>query len=721
MSWPSLADIGRLPLPGTDVPSSVRFAPDGRALTYLQAEPGSLVQSLWRHDLATGERTLLVAPPGEREREAGLSHAEHLERERRRTSILGVTEYAWLGAGPRPVLLVPMGGRALLSVDGADFRALPGVDRADTIAGSPDGAWVAFVRGGDIWIAPVPGGVPFRLTDDAADGVTNGLAEYVAAEELDRFDGMWWSRDGGHLAFAHVDAREIPTLAISHLGDERPFHEEHRYPFAGGPNATVALRVATVGERRAHEARLPMQAGDYLARVVPHPLGGWLVALLPRAQHELAWYRMAPDATVEHLWTEEASPWINLDHDTRVLPDGRILRSTERSGYRHLELRDATGGLLGPLTTGDWAVSSVAHVDADRSEVFFHGRADGPTEQHLYRVPLEPAEPVARPERMTTEPGWHEAVFSDDGAQWVETRSDLESSPMISVHALRDGGREPRQVCAPSRTAITLGIRPPELLELLAADGSTTLHAALYRPGRPAAEPPPCVVWVYGGPHEQYVKRSWEATVHPLRQYLAAAGVAVLVVDGRGSTARGLPFEAPIRGRMGSAEVEDQAAAVRHLVDRGEIDVARIGIVGGSYGGFMVIRCMALEPELFRVGVATAPVTAWDGYDTAYTERYLGMPGDDAGAYATSSLLGMASAITGKLLLIHGAIDENVHLRHSIRLLAELQGAGRDVELVVLPADRHRVRSASGLATRDRRTVRHLLQGLRVPLPADVP
>jgi dipeptidyl-peptidase-4 len=228
------------------------------------------------------------------------------------------------------------------------------------------------------------------------------------------------------------------------------------------------------------------------------------------------------------------------------------------------------------------------------------------------------------------------------------------------------------------------------------------------------------VVWVYGGPRAQYVRLTWDVTVHPLREYLARAGVAVLVVDNRGTYNRGLDFERLLRGRLGSAEVDDQAAALAQLAERGEIDVDRVGITGASYGGFLTLRAMALRPDLFKVGVAIAPVTDWKGYDTAYTERYLGLPADEPEAYRSSSALEDADRIKGDLLVIHGAIDENVHLRHSMRLLDALQAAGRDAELVVLPRDRHRTRSASGLATRDRRTVRHLLEGLGVALPDEL-
>jgi dipeptidyl-peptidase 4 len=720
MSWPRLADLGRLPIPGTDGPAHVRFTPDGSALTYLQAaEAGSLVQSLWLHDLASDERTLLASPLDQQTDDAQLTHRERLDRERRRATALGVTDYAWLSSGPQPVLLVPLGGMAFVGDGATDLRPVAGVSGADAMVGSPDGRHVAFVRDGDLWLAATDDGPARRLTEEADDGVFNGLAEYAAAEELDRFDGVWWSSDSRQIAFAHVDERAVPRFPIAHLGDAAPIHEEHRYPFAGGPNAAVSLRIANVAGGPNLHVPLPLAEGDYLARVVAHPGGGWLAAVLPRAQQSLAWFRVAPDAGVRHAWTESADPWITLDGDTRVLPDGRVLRTTERTGYRHLELRSADGADATQLTAGEWSVTSVAHVDAAGGRVYFHGHADGATEQHLYQVGLTEPAPVTRPERLTPEAGWHAAVFSDDGSRWVDAWSDLDHSTTIVLHETAGVG-DGRIIVRPSREAAEMGLEAPELLELEAADATTRLHAALYRPAPGHDDPPPCVVWVYAGPHQQYVKREWTTTVHPLRQYLARAGVAVLVVDGRGSKDRGLAFEAPIHGALGNAEVADQAAALRQLIERGEIDAGRIAITGGSYGGFMTLRAMALEPELFRVGVAVAPVTSWDGYDTAYTERYLGTPEGNPEAYRTSSALEVAHRITGRLLVIHGAIDENVHLRHSLRLVAVMQDLGRDVELVILPADRHKTRTAGGLSTRDRRTVRHLLEGLEVPLPAEL-
>ncbi|MDP9467882.1 MAG: S9 family peptidase [Chloroflexota bacterium] len=706
----TLDDLERRPEPGMDAPGSVQFAPEGRSVTYLFAADGSLVRSLWRHDLLTGERTIVAEPLPETTREEALSHEDHLQRERTRTSELGVTEHAWASAAPEPTLLVPMAGHLFVAVGTETeqaVREIPGVDGASGAHLSPDGAFVAYVAAGDLWVIPVRGGSPRRLTDDAEPGVFNGLAEYVAAEELDRFDGAWWSADSRSIAYAHVDERGV-----------QPFGEEqHRYPFAGGPNARVSLRVASLAGSGSREAELGMQPDDYLARVLPHPTGGWLVAVLPRDQRSLHWHRVGADGSAQRLWVEEAEPWINLDDHARVLPDGRVLLSSERSGFRHLEVRTPSGELERVLTSGDWVVTDVVAIAAARGEVLFSATHDGALDRHLYAVPLDAPRPLRDPQRLTVEPGWHAITARPDGEAWIDTWSDLEHAPRVTV-ASREGAST--LVHESSTTAAHQGLDPPALVEVLAADGRTPLHAAIYRAGRRRSEgPAPGVVWVYGGPHSQYVKRSWELTADPLRQYLAQAGATVVVVDNRGTAFRGSAFEAPIRNRLGWNEVHDQAAAVRQLAERRELRGGGVGITGGSYGGFMTVLAMALEPDLFAVGAAIAPVIDWTGYDTAYSERYLGTPAANPDAYRQSSVLIHAADVRGSLLLMHGTADENVHPSHSTRLVEAFRSAGRELELVTLPGQRHRTRGAA-IRTRDGRTAAHLLRGLGLPVPEEL-
>ena len=708
----TLADVIRQPAPGLDHPGSLSFSPDASAVTYLQSADRSLVRSLWWHDLGTGARAELLGPAGTPTSEGALTHEERLRRERTRTSELGVTEYAWSTSPGSATLLVPRSGAALTAHGGAppELAPVPGVEGTSCTILSPNGRRLAFVRDGDLWVVDLPDGTPRRLTHDAQPGVRNGLAEYAAAEELDRYDGIWWAADSAAIACAHVDERGVPPFVIAHLAGDEPASETHRYPFSGGANAVVSLRVIEVSSGRSVDVALPMEADDYLARVVPRPGGGWLVAVLPRAQRSLRWCWLESDGSVRAGWEEAGAPWINLDTDTHVLNDGRILRSTEETGFRHLELRTPDGSLERRLTGGEWMVTRVSHVDEADGSVLFMGTRHGVTERHLYTAPLDAPAPVTDPERLTDEPGWHEVTVSRDGSAWVDSWSSLERAPSVTVRR-RDGSTA--AILRESEwTAERLGVAIPDLTAVTAADGATKLQVAIYRAVSPAAGPPPTVVAVYGGPHVQQVANAWSLTALMLRQYLRQAGATVIVVDNRGSANRGRSFESAIDRGLGTVEVDDQAAAVHELAERGEIDLGRVVVTGGSYGGYMTLRCMARHPDLFHAGVAIAPVTDWDGYDTAYTERYMGTPSAEAVAYAASSALTEAGSITGRLLLIHGELDENVHLRHSVRMLAAMQAAGRSAELVVLPGQRHRTRGAAALALRDGRLISHLLREL---------
>lgn len=715
----TLADLHRLPLPGMDVPSALAFSPDGRRLAFLHAGDGSNVQSLWRLDVVSGERTRIAGPDATSRSEATLDRAEQLRRERSRERSLGITEFHWAvgtGAGT-PVLAAPRGGDVLIAR--GDGPAVPlGLSGVGDPRLAPAGDALAWVADRELHVGSLGPdgrlGEPRRLTHDAGDGITNGLAEYIAAEELGRSRGFWWNRAGTAILSARADETGIPPFHLLHLAGEMPEVETHRYPFAGGPNARVVLSVVRVDDGMRRDVDTGAAEDDYLARVVADQHDGWLVAMLPRRQDRLRWLRVAVDGTTDELWNEASTPWLNLDDDTRILDDGRILRSTEASGVRHLELRAPDGAAERVLTAGEWGVTGVAGVDEERGRVLFHGTRDGVLERHLYAVQLDVPHPVADPERLTVEPGWHEAAIALRGGAWTDRWSSLDSPPRVVLHPA--SGPE-LVIHAPAISPAEIGHAPPELTTVTAADGATELHAALYRPVPAGGSPPPVVVWVYGGPHSQKVANHWELTATPWRQLIRELGAAVLVVDNRGTAHRGLAFEAVLYGHLGEVEVADQLAALDQLAARGEIDASRAAITGGSYGGFMTIRCLLRHPDRFAAGVAWAPVVDWEGYDTAYTERYLGTPAENPDGYRSSSLRPDAGALRTPLLIQHGLVDENVHFRHTARLLEAFTDAGVSCDLQVFPTERHASRTPAALRERDRRAIAHLCRGLGIELP----
>ncbi len=345
------------------------------------------------------------------------------------------------------------------------------------------------------------------------------------------------------------------------------------------------------------------------------------------------------------------------------------------------------------LTKGDWPVDDVLGVDEERGEVWFSAGKDDPRQLQAYRVPLDGG--AITP--VTTTPGTHRVVVSSELGHYVDTFSDIETPPVTTlrdrdgknISTLADAADDPRLK--------EYRLVAPALTEFKNRDG-VTLYGAYYAPRSSALTARgkvPLVVIVYGGPHVQTVTDSWMMTADMMAQFLNERGFAVWKADNRGAHRRGHAFEAALNRRMGELEVSDQVDGVRFAAASWPtIDRERVGVTGGSYGGYMTLRCLELAPETFRAGVSIAPVTDWDGYDTCYTERYMGTIKDNAAGYKASSVLTRASDLKGDLLLIHGLLDENVHYRHTARLLNALVAAGKPFSILPLPDSRHGARRA---------------------------
>jgi dipeptidyl-peptidase-4 len=710
-----IEEIAVVPLPGMAVPNTFAFSPDDRQVLYLATDRQSRIQRLYALDVTSGARQVLIAPPDGTQDEE-LSPAEELRRQRERSLALGLTHYGQAERGER--IVIPFDGDVYVQ-DGATAPLRKVVDRAgqtpaQTPALSPDGEWVAYVQEAEVWVVPAAGGPPRQITRGARRaGKTHGLAEFIAQEELDRREGFWWSPDSRRIVYTEVDERHIPVYRIMHQGKHttgETAQEDHRYPFAGAANARVHLGIVSAHGGRTVWMDLDSDREIYLARVFWWPDGSLGVVLLNREQTTIELARCDIRTGQRTTVLQETSErWINLPkRPLAPLKDGGFVWLSERSGFRQLYLYGADGDLVRQLTGGEWMVDEIRGVDEQRGQVYFTGNRETPTETQLYAAPLS----GGSLRRITTEPGTHDVTIDHACQRFADVHSALDRPPSVALRALADGAVL-HTVHAPSDPRIAaFALEPPEIVTLRNRSG-TLLYGAIYRPPpRFGSRPHPTIVQVYGGPHAQMVTNSWGMSAALQIQYLRAQGFLVFRLDNRGSARRGLAFESALWQRMGTVEVDDQVDGVRWLVDQGLADPARVGITGWSYGGYMALMCLAKAPDIFKMAVAGAPVTAFDGYDTCYTERYMGTPQSNPAGYAESSVLTHAAQIRGNLLLVHGMLDENVHFRHTARLIQALTRARKPYDALLLPDERHMPRRQADRVYMNERIVGYFQQRL---------
>lgn len=690
-----LETVVSFPPPGTALPSAIRFSPDGEWLTYLNSADGSNVQQLYRRHLDSGETKLLADAAATGVTEENISLEEALRRERARQRSVGITQYQFGKAGH---ILIPLpSGLFVLDKAGQPLRELVSAEAGAIQNGrfSPSGEWVAYVQNSELHIVPTTGGTPKQLTFGAAEqGKTNGLAEYIAQEEMGRSTGFWWSPDSKAIAFAEVDETHIPVYRIMHQGKDGlgdGAQEDHRYPFAGEANAQVRLGVVQIETLETTWMDLGAETDIYLARVKWADNGRLLAQRLNREQSQLN--LLSLDGTTGNattLLTETSDVWINLHQMLHVLkpsdalPDGGFIWASERTGFMHLYLYDWAGREIRPLTQGDWQVDSLCAVESKSGSVYFMATKESPLEKHLYATDFSGSEP----KKLTKAAGMHNCIVNTKRQLFVDTFSSWERPYSVSLVTIATGQNQ--TIFSASEEGLdTLNLVTPQHVTLTAASGEP-LHGVYYQPPAHFGDGPfPTIVSVYGGPHAQRVVNGWHVTVDMRAQYLAQHGFLVFKLDNRGSARRGLAFEGHLKHDMGNVEVVDQVAGVQQLINEGLADPERVGIYGWSYGGYMALLCLAKAGGVFKAAVSGAPVTHWDGYDTCYTERYMGLPQVNADGYERSSVMPHAAHITGDLMLIHGLIDENVHFRHTARLINTLNRERIGYDLRLFPDERH--------------------------------
>jgi dipeptidyl-peptidase-4 len=559
---------------------------------------------------------------------------------------------------------------------------------------SPDGTLVAFTRAHDLYVVGLADQRERRLTTDGSDELLNGKLDWVYQEEVygrGNYKAYWWSPDSRSLAFLQFDEKNVPKYTLVDDIPYRPTVETWHHPKAGDPNPTV--KIASV--------RVVGGAPKFLDldRYAPVEFLIVDVAWTPDSKQvvfqvqdrEQRWLDLnlgnPTSGDTKALFRETTKAWVDNLGPPRWLKDGSFLWFSERSGWKHLYHYKADGSLVRQVTDGRWEARTFHGVDEAKGQVYFSGTERSHIAPDVYRVALGGGAPV----RLSRALGSHSASFNPAFSMYVDSWSDASTPTQVRVH--HADGSELRVLednKAVSAKVAEYRTSKPEFLKVKTRDGFEMEAVLIKPPGFDPKRRYPVYQQTYAGPHAPQVRNSWSGTTAMYHQLLAQKGIVVWICDNRSASGKGAESTWVNYKRLGESELADIEDGLAWLKQQPWVDGSRIGINGWSYGGFMVSYALT-HSRSFAMGIAGGTVADWRDYDSIYTERYMLMPQNNPEGYKASSPRFAARNLHGNLLLVHGAIDDNVHPQNTMQLAYELQKAGKPFRMMLYPKSRHGV------------------------------
>ena len=666
---------------------NVQFSPDGSRVTFLQGKINNKDQfDLWQYHIKNKSKSLLVdslvlLPEGEQ-----LSAEEKARRERQRTaSFSGIIEYSW--SSDNSQILFPLSGNLyVFNILTQGVNQITDSKDFDTDARfSPKGRYVSFIRQQNIFVVDLTTNTTKQLTTDGVDTIKNGMAEFVAQEEMDRDTGYWWSNDEKNIAYIQVDESPVSITQRYEINADSIEIVNQRYPYAGDPNVKVKLAILNLTNNKNQWIDLGENTDIYLTRVkwVDNNLLSY--QLMSRNQQKLSLHFSQLFGENSIILEESSNTWLNLHDDLYFLKDQTFIWASERDGFKHLYHYARNGQLIKQVTSGKWVVDSIHGIDETNDVIYYTASTETATEKHLYAQSLNSDKQL----KITTKAGWHEISMDETAQFYIDNWSNRDNPESSSLHnikgelltVLNDNSINKDHAYYPyldSHQKTRFG-------ELETIDGQILHYRMILPKGFDPNIKHPVFLYTYGGPHAQVVTNSWGRSID---QYMAQQGFIVFALDNRGSARRGVKFESGIYKHMGSVEIDDQIVGVNYLKSLDYVDANKVGIFGWSYGGFMTLKAMT-KSDQFAIGVSVAPVTDYKLYDTFYTERYMSTPQLNAEGYKTTAVFDDVKNITKPLLVIHGMADDNVLFTNSTKLFKVMQDEGILFDSMIYPGAKH--------------------------------
>ena len=554
---------------------------------------------------------------------------------------------------------------------------------------SPDGKYVSYVRGNNLFVVDVTTGAEKQLTTDGGEKIYNGYLDWVYEEELygrGQNRAYWWSPDSKYLAFLRLDESPVPKFVLANDIPDNQLIENTDYPQAGDGNPLVQLGIAPVtGGVKFADLKKYKPEDLLIVRVAWSPRNEVIFQAQNREQSKLDVNAAKPDGTVRTLFDESSLAWVGINGDPMYLKDGSFIWQSERDGWNHFYHYSAEGRLIKRLTSGKWEVRNVHGIDEANGWIYFNGTKDSPIAENIYRVKLTGGEP----ERLSKGDGWHAANFNSTFTSYVENWSDINTPTQTRLFS--SNGSMTRLINenkVESLKQFKLG--QVEFMKVKNRDGFEMEAMMIKPPDFNPAKKYPVLQYTYAGPHSQSTVNRWGGNRQMWHQMLAQKGYIIWICDNKTASGKGLESTWSVYKRMGETEILDIEDGLNYLKSLPYVDGSRIGIWGWSYGGFMTSYAMT-HSKSFKAGIAGGTVADWRLYDSIYTERYMQTPQNNKEGYDKTSVLNAAKDLHGSLLLIHGVMDNNVHMQNTTKLAMELQKYNKQFELMLYPTQRHGV------------------------------
>jgi dipeptidyl-peptidase 4 len=571
------------------------------------------------------------------------------------------------------------------------FKQLTKDEAAEKVARlSPDGKKVAYVKNNNLYVFDIDKEKEIQLTNDGADLIYNGYASWVYMEEIlgraTAYSAFWWSPMSDKICFLHFDDSPVPDFPIYHADGQHGELEHQRYPKAGDPNPYVKFGIANVADGKITWADFDEKADQYIAWPTWTKDNKLTVQWMNRGQDNVIIYWIDTNTGKKtELYNEKQKEWVEWFEDLYFFDNGNgFLVRSNVDGWDHLYYYDLKGKLVKRLTQGDWQVSDIHYVDEANKKVYFHSPMKNSIDKYLCVVGLD----GKGLKQITTFPGTHNCFVSPKGKYYIDSYSNITTPTKSELYKI-DGTliRSFTQNRGPQQEETDMA--KTELFTIPSGDGYN-LPAIWYLPSDFDPNKKYAVIFSeYGGPNSAAVRNSYPMGLS--QTYLAQNGIISISVDHRGSGHFGKKGVALMHRNLGKWEMHDYAAAVKWLKTKSFIDSTRIGITGGSYGGYVTALALTQDADYFTHGIAEYGVMDWQLYDNVYTERYMDTPKENPEGYKAGSVLSYIDKYKGKMLITHGTIDDNVHMQNSIQLITELQKQNKDFEMMIYPNFRHGV------------------------------